>query len=231
MQINHIPKIIIFDLDGTFYPYSCIVKSNYDNAVRFFNQKYNFSNEYIYELFSENNIFPYITEKNASITEFILSKGVDLSEWNDYRNSNFVIDNIPKMGKDVVNVDTLIKFSNNYLIVLLSSSTKKKLFSILERLNISPTIFRDIFTLDDFNNHQNHINKYDAFVFISKQYTTKYNEMLSIGDRYLTDIKPMIDLGGNGFLVKHPKDIEDVYLDLVTKDARIYDVQYKWFLI
>ena len=114
---------------------------------------------------------------------------------------------------------------------LKQSSTKKKLFSILERLNISPTIFRDIFTLDDFNNHQNHINKYDAFVFISKQYTTKYNEMLSIGDRYLTDIKPMIDLGGNGVLVKHPKDIEDVYLDLVTKDARIYDVQYKWFLI
>ena len=75
-------------------------------------------------------------------------------------------------------------------------------------MNISKKIFKKIITADS---GEYKGDKLEGIKLISKISGIALKNILSVGDKYWVDIEPFIKIGGNGFLVKNPEDIKDLW--------------------
>ena len=123
-------KLIVFDLDGTLYNLDDVVAMNYKMQLDFYASYSGKSKEEVILIFEENNIFPIMTEKSKSATEFFVRTGIPAREWNSYRENNFDVTGI---NKDTAANSKLIKqFSQLASLVLLSSNSKLNIEKVLK---------------------------------------------------------------------------------------------------
>lgn len=198
-------KLIVFDIDGTFYPLKYVQRKNYDNAKRFLSKKLNKTEKETELLFAQNSIFPYQTPTNRSITAFVLSQGVSLEEWNSYRNRNFSFTQIPL--SECVRPQDFSALYDKYVLVTLSSNTIRSVKIVLQTLQLEH-FFSDVFCIDQtpFDNNTE-FSKKEIIKYASEKYHVPLSSVLSVGDRFNTDIVPVLELGGVGLLVSKPSAI------------------------
>lgn len=207
------PKLIIFDLDGTFYDINDVIESVYDCQVAFFSALRHISVEVAKDIFTKNCIFPYASPESKSCTEYFERNGIDKWEWAAYRESHFDISKIDV--SKAVSPAVIRQYAEAYRICLLSSNTYATIQKILSRLGIDTKLFTRIISSDRFVS-SNKFNKREAMSAIIRDCSLEARECLSIGDRYNTDILPMIELGGSGVLVKAPCALGYLLGDLRT---------------
>lgn len=201
-------KLIIFDMDGTLYELNDVIKMNFQIQLDFYSKYTGKNKEEVLLIFRQNNIYPALCEKSKSATEFFLQMGVDLGEWNKYRETHFDVSRINI--ENAVQPELMKKFNKKFHLVLLSSNSKNNVQKILKHINIPTTLFDEIICSD---------NKYDVGPFkkinemrlLAKKRGIPIESLLSIGDRFKTDVEPLIKLGGMGIVISGPQDLFDVY--------------------
>lgn len=206
-----IGEVIIFDMDGTLYDLNDVVQSNYDMQVDFLSSKLNMDKKAAICFLEDHHVYPVIKKDSMSATELFLQIGLNKKEWSEYRDKRFDVNKID-ISKSV-DANTLIKFSEFGVVVLLSSNAYIVLEKVLNHLNISPLIFNEIICSDRFP-YNVPFKKKKAMEYLSEKYDVDYSHMYSIGDRYSTDILPLLELGGKGILIKKTSSIIHVLSDM-----------------
>lgn len=205
-------RLIIFDVDGTFYDLDDVVEVNYNMQVDFYARQKRLKDDEVRKIFAENRILPYKSEKAKSATEFFLQNGIDRKIWEVYRNSHSSPKSIRKQ-KAVPN-NLLKKYANLTKLVLLSSNTEENIQNTLEWLKIDRTFFDAVFCAST-ELGTKLFSKAEMMKFILQKYGLMAWEVLSIGDRYDTDIAPLLSIGGDGILIHSPQALEEIYNSLV----------------
>ena len=201
-------RLIILDLDGTFYDLKDILPSVYETQIDFLCLKTGKSRDEAVAFLSEHHVYKERAKDSKSATELFLTMGINLSEWTLYRESNFDVSKIDV--KKAVEVTAIEKLSSICKIVLLSSNARHIINKVLTRLDIPESLFTGIYCSDNFP-FGRIFNKKSAIQGVAKQYDIPLNYILSIGDRYETDIRPVLDLGGQGVLLHNPKTLSVLY--------------------
>lgn len=204
-------KLIIFDLDGTFYDLNDVIGMTFEMQVSFFSRKMQMRRDDVINYFKDNDIFPYITKKSQSATELFLSLGLDKNEWSEYRNAHFDTSVIKKIN--TIDNNLLEEFSSNAKLVLLSSNSYDSILKILNQVGINKDLFSEIICSDKFP-CAHPFNKKLAMQYIADRKKLSFADILSIGDRFNTDIKPMLELGGKGILLHSPRYLRKVLEDM-----------------
>ena len=208
-------KLIIFDLDGTFYNLNDVVEMNYIMQVDFYSSYRGINRSETIEVFKQHDIYPNISKKSKSATEFFAKNGIPSEQWNIYRESNF---NVRLINREAaISGDLISKFKNICPLILLSSNSFNNISKILDYINISTNLFEEIICSDSKHGIRE-FNKKDEMALIAKNRNMNIASILSIGDRYETDIKPILELGGMGIIVEKPKDLFSIYSSLTKKD-------------
>ena len=65
-------KLIIFDLDGTLYNLEDVALSNYKMQLNFYSFCTGKTNEEVVKVFEANDIYPIISRKSKSATDFFV---------------------------------------------------------------------------------------------------------------------------------------------------------------
>lgn len=217
-------KILILDVDGTLYPLEKVMKQNFQNGAFFLAKRKKISAEEAEKELLDYGIKPYADSQNKSITAYILSQGIQLEEWNEYRNNKYTLAQVNK--GECVNPECIHLLSDKYHIAVLSSNSYVNVKKTLEYIGISEHWFYKVVCLD--NNCRN-IGIFDKHLEMSvlvKESNAEFSEMLSIGDRYKTDIEPALSLGGNGILVSSPKALEEVAEKLISGKMLLSNDRY-----
>lgn len=204
-------KLIIFDVDGTFYDLNDVVSDNYNMQVNFFAQEKGMLPNTVSELFQANHIFPYKSEHARSATEFFLHSGVEPEKWRQYRDTHSFTKHICR--ETAVSNDLLQQYAKLAKLVLLSSNTMGNIVQILNWLKIDINLFKDVFC-SAIELEGQPFSKMNVIPYILSRYQLDPEQVLAIGDRYQTDIKPLIELGGNGVLIHQPEELQQVLRDI-----------------
>lgn len=207
-KMNIKSKLIIFDMDGTLYDLQDVIDMNYKMQMDFYSEYYGLSYDETEHIFQEHDIFPYISAKSKSATEFFEKSGMSIKQWQAYRKEHFDVKKIDA-GKAVEN-HILQKFHLIYHTVLLTSNSWENVKRVFRHLNISLDNFDGI-VCSDYGYPYEIFDKYHAMKHIMEKTASEPGKCLSIGDRYETDIAPMLKLGGMGIVVKQPGALSDVY--------------------
>jgi len=212
-------KLIIFDLDGTLYNLDDVVAMNYQMQLDFYTSYMGKSKFDAILTFEKNDIYPIMSKKSKSATEFFVQSGIPASEWNSYRESNF--DVMAINTENSVKLDVIKRFQDFCPLVLLSSNSSNSINRILNHINICTSCFEDIIC----SNHKyskDSFRKIKEMKLLADRYGISTDSILSIGDRYKTDIEPMLKLGGHGVLVDGPAGVncfsEDFCSGSLTKN-------------
>lgn len=207
-EINIKSKLVIFDMDGTLYELQDVIAMNYQMQLKFYSNYYGISCDEAEQIFREHDIFPYISAKAKSATEFFEKSGVAIKQWQDFRKAHFDVKKID--ARKAVENHILQKFHLIYHAVLLTSNSLENVKRVFRHLNISLNNF-DRIVCSDYGYPYEIFDKYHAMKHIMEKAAKEPENCLSIGDRYETDIVPMLKLGGMGIVVKKPRALSDVY--------------------
>ena len=139
------------------------------------------------------------------MTQLVLSLGMGLQAWNNYRDTNF---HIKIEEEKIVDKKVLYDITRSFPVFLLTNNTLSEVSALLSQMNISKKIFKKIITADS---GEYKGDKLEGIKLISKISGIALKNILSVGDKYWVDIEPFIKIGGNGFLVKNPEDIKDLW--------------------
>lgn len=195
-------KTLIFDLDGTLYNLNDVIEMSYQMQLSFASKKMRLSLEETEKMFRENNIYSQKNMNSQSATELFEKWGFDIKEWSQYRSTRF---DVSKINIDNLNTSKILAdLSRKYELILCSSNVIDIVLNILRRLDISDSLFSDIYCSN--NNINTGFSKFEVFRHLALKYNS--GELLSIGDRYKTDIEPALKNKIDGFLVNSPRDLE-----------------------
>ena len=194
-------------MDGTLYDNEDIIKVNYEMVKDYLLNNYEFEED-IDELLTSHHLYPYISDNAGSITSLFKEMNFDTEAWDRYRSEAFDFSLIDK--DKAVSEDTLKELSLKAPLVLLSNNTSKNVEATLNRLEISPNVFKDIVLNEG---EQKYSNKGPLIDKIVTKYHLPYNEVLAIGDRYIVDGKPLVERGGSALIIKRPSAFKKVIED------------------
>lgn len=200
-------RLIIFDVDGTFYDLEDVVQSNYELRVDFFAAEKNITRKAAEDIFSREGILRYKSENARSATEFFLNSGIDPEAWTTYCESHF--SPAPIDRKKAVPNELVKGFAELATLVLLSSSPLNCIDSTLEWLGIDRSLFADVICSSTYSG-EGRFSKRSAIGSILEKYGLPAEAVLSIGDRYESDIRPLLEMGGDGILIERPSSLNAV---------------------
>ena len=202
-------RIILVDLDGTFYPYSFYKEKYYAFAVQAVMELFGRKQDDAIEILNEYGIYEnYIPNRTKSLTDLVLMNGIGINEWNEYRDEHFVITGFAKT--QTVKIETLINLKREFKLYLVTNDTITTTKRILKELSIDLKIFSGIYTSEDMYIRETKKEKDYIYSLIKEKNKVSFKNMLVIGDRYTVDILPLLKYGGNGILIKEPNDIDKV---------------------
>ena len=197
-------ELVIFDMDGTLYDLADVVSMNYNMQIQFYSKCSGKRINSVIKEFEDNSIYSFVTPRAKSATEYFSQKGLDMEEWQKYREEHFDVTKIVK-GKAVSNA-VIRLFKETYVTLILTSNSYENVKKVLEWLGISEFNF-DMIICSNFNYPYEVFCKKTAFKYISQRFGIPFFHMLSIGDRYHTDVEPLIQLGGKGIIVNKPIEL------------------------
>lgn len=218
-------KLIILDVDGTFYPLGDITKRNFENGAKFLAKKLSISVNEVKQRMQNYGIQPYTCEDNKSITSYVLAQGVNVEEWNIYRNKNF---DISKIDPDTcVSPEIILKLCERFILVALSSNSLINVEKVMKFIKVDCKLFKEIICVDTNTGEHQQFSKENEIIKLSNKYKINFSEMISIGDRFATDIQPMVNLGGRGVLIHEPRALDKVCYDLLNNFPLFSNESYK----
>ncbi|MBE7073476.1 MAG: HAD family hydrolase [Clostridiales bacterium] len=198
-------KVIIFDFDETMY-YSSNIKQFYVEYIKkTLRSLTKHSDEKILELMKENG-FTSGGETRVSFGKNCLKFGVTPQQWNAYRIDNFF--QIDYDNAEVVNNDILKELSDVYKLYIVSNEIYENIEFKAKKLGIDLSPFT-LVAPKKCNVLDNKFSKQDAYQNILDENDVSAKQAMVFGDRYNVDILPLENLGGQGVLVKHPREIEE----------------------
>ncbi len=218
-------KLIILDVDGTLYPLGDITKRNFENGAKFLAKKLLISVSEAKQRMQNYGIKPYACENNKSITSYVLTQGVNVEEWNDYRNRNFDISMIEL--DTCVSPEIIQQLCEKFMLVTLSSNSRINVEKVMEFIKVDCNLFEEMICVDTKIGDYQPFSKENEIKKLSDKYKIDFSEMISIGDRFATDIEPMITLGGRGILIHEPKALDKVCYDLLNNFVLSSNENYK----
>lgn len=201
-------KLIVMDFDGTLYSNSLYMENYYYFALNVLKDYFGYSENKAKKILLNNKVYPRATSENGSVTQLVLHLGMSLQEWNNYRNRNFHIE-ISK--EKIVEKKVLDDMTRIFPVFLLTNNTLCEVRTLLSQMDISKDIFKKIITADS---EEYKGDKLEGIKLISEISGVALKNILSVGDKYSVDIEPFIKIGGNGFLVETPEDIQCLWRKL-----------------
>lgn len=205
--VNSDIKAIIFDLDGTFYPYSFFEKQYYEFSIKAMIYLFKKDKEEAIRELSDYGVYEhYIPDKSKSLTDYVLSKGISIDDWNTYRDNHFVISDFNHV--ETVNVCTLCELKGSYKLYLVTNNTWDTAKRILDELGIQTEMFEKIYSSENMYVCKEKKGKGYVYSWIKEENNLQFKNMLAVGDRYNVDLLPLLERGGNGILVKTPDEID-----------------------
>jgi len=199
-------KLIILDLDGTLYPRDLYFNKYYDFTVKSLNRLFNFSSDDAIRILNNFGISADHSKDQESISALIISLGMSIKDWNDYRDKNFNIESLVNPNKELVSYLKYLK--RFYKIVIFTNNTKITSEKILNRIGIFNESIIDFLLTSDYGLELKPHK--EGFEFIKVKFGLLFSEIVSIGDRESIDIKPLLDLGGNGILISNPSELLEI---------------------
>lgn len=205
------PKLIIFDLDGTLYDLKDVHSANYVLQVEFLQRNLGITYDEAVHQLEQNGVYPIITNKSKSATEYFARLGLDMEQWKQYRESQYDALKIDK--SKAVFGGVIGRFAEICPLALLSSNALQNIVKTLDYLGISSKLFDTIYCSDNTPTNAP-FNKKQAMQIIAERYHVDFRNILSIGDRYQTDVVPMLELGGHGIVITKPSALQRLLLDM-----------------
>lgn len=205
-------KLIIFDLDGTFYDIKDLIAYNFAQESQFLQNELHLNKEEADELLVNHHIYPEVKADARSCSEFFSSLQLDMDKWNRIRSQDFPVELIDCQG-----ALSQQDFPNDKILTIVTNNTSENVAKILRHLHIDSTIFAAIITKEDAAN-----NKQAAYEHLLQKFKISAADALVIGDRYHTDILPMLNLNGHGVLIKNPKAVIAYLNDQPSKDYQLF---------
>ncbi|MCC8051380.1 MAG: HAD hydrolase-like protein [Clostridiales bacterium] len=200
-------KLIILDVDGTFYNINDVADLNFDLETQFLCDQCCISKKDAIKQLNQNGIFDSIRRESKSATEYFSQIGLPAEQWKQYRELNF---NVSLINKENAITNCMICDLHNIApLVIVSSNSEQNIRNILNFLEIDLNYFRGLYTSDNYV-QGGRFSKKRVFREILDKEGLKGKNVVSIGDRYFSDIQPIEDLGGKGFLVSNKKDFTKV---------------------
>ena len=202
---NNRCTIVLFDLDGTFYPRSFYESKYTEFLISALYHYFKMDRETALSVLRDNDIISSKSNSAKSFTEFIISRGILTSDWNNFRDANYKLTGFEKTC--VVTETSLRTIGVGRLLFLVSNNSLKTINRILKEISIPSQIFNHIYSSEQMIEGN---SKKQVYRQIKRSQSCSYTEMVAIGDRYISDLKPLIELGGNGILVNSPVEIENI---------------------
>jgi len=204
--LNHKPvKIILFDVDGTFYPAIFYIRVYYKFLLDTLYKFEGLKEDKARELLSDYGIYDYFDPEAKSGTDFMVSRGMTLEEWNEYRTKYYVLTGFKNQSH--VTMDVLESLAASYPLYIVSNNELNILLDMFNEMDIDPHIFTKMYTSIDMQDHGKKLKKDVIFKRVHDETGIDYENMLAVGDRYAIDIEPLISLGGQGIQVDTPEEI------------------------
>lgn len=213
-------KAIIFDFDKTLY-FSNNLEEYYANFIKKTIVTLGNYNEMEAQKIMEE--WGFVGEKKTpSFAKVCSNFGISKESWDAYRVENFF--EFDYDNADIVNNKTLETLSMHYPLFLVSNEVKQNLITKAQKLGIHYTLFQEIFApnVDTLNTYP---TKKEVYANIIKSLNIQPNEIFSVGDRLLVDVQPMLELGGSGFVIKHPSEIDEIAHELL-QHKKVEEVKY-----
>jgi len=196
------PKIIIFDLDGTLYKSPEIAKHFADAAYHTLSKFKNIEVEEAQRLLEEKR--EELKKEYGSPVPYTLTLktfGLPIERWHEENVAYF--DPRDYLKKDEKLKQSLVKLKEHYRLAILTNNNMIQTERILEALGLED-LFEKIFTYNSFKllkpNPQ-------FFQRAAEDMGVEPEECCFVGDRYNVDLNPAQGLGMQIYEVKGPEDI------------------------
>jgi FMN phosphatase YigB (HAD superfamily) len=198
-----VPRLVVFDLDGTLYPKEAYAEQVLAVIGRMFVELRGASAAHADAKVAELREAMRTNWSRTSTTSFVRSNGFDVGQWLEYREKHLSIADGLRRDDDVVR--ELGRLREVVPIVLLTNNTRTSMNSILDRVGIGAEGFTEVFSSED----AGETPKPDpgAFQVVLDRFGVPAEQTWSVGDRVDIDIDPLRALGGAGIAVDGPADL------------------------
>jgi FMN phosphatase YigB (HAD superfamily) len=210
-----VPRLVIFDLDGTLYPREQYAEQVLAVIGRGFVELRGTTPGYAEEKVAELRARMRADWSGTSTTSFMIGNGSGVEEWRDYREANLSIADGVRPDGNVVRA--LERLRSVVPIVLLSNNTRGSAKAILDRIGVGVGGFTDVLTAEDVGETPK--PNPEAFRVLLSRFELDARHAWSVGDRYDIDIRGLRELGGAGITVDGPADLPAAVDVLIAKVA------------
>ncbi len=208
-----VPRLVVFDLDGTLYPRELYTGLILDVIGAMFVELRGETPEHAARKVAELRELMRTEWSRTSTTSFLLANGFDVDEWREYREAHLSI--VDGVRPDDLVVRELERLRAVVPIALLTNNTAGAAKDILDRIGVGVDGFTCVVSADDVGGRP----KPDpgAFRVVLERFGVDAREVWGVGDRYDIDIRPLRELGGAGITVEGPADLPEAVDHLVGR--------------
>jgi FMN phosphatase YigB (HAD superfamily) len=208
-----VPRLVIFDLDGTLYPREKYAELVLELIGRGFVELRGTTPEYAEQKVAELREAMRSDWASTSTTSFVLANGFEVGEWRDFRAVNLAI--AAGVSPDDQAVNDLKRLRVMVPIVLLTNNTRGVAEEILDKVGLGTAGFTGVLSAEDVGGTP----KPDpgAFRILLETFGAEAQHAWGVGDRYDIDIEPLQRLGGAGICVDGPADLTEAVDFLIER--------------
>lgn len=208
-----VPRLVIFDLDGTLYPREKYAGLVLELIGRGFVELRGTTPEYAEQKVAELREAMRTDWASTSTTSFVLANGFEVGEWRDFRAVNLAI--AAGVSPDDQVVNDLKRLREVVPTVLLTNNTRGAAGEILDKVGLGTAGFTGVLSAEDVGGTP----KPDpsAFRILLETFGTEAQYAWGVGDRRDIDIEPLQRLGGAGICVDGPADLTEAVDFLIER--------------